>query len=537
MSFRQFGGLQFASKHNAVASNYNTSNNLLVTQNVGQSNSYINFLSDISGNINIYGNLDVSGDVDISGNLDVIGDVDVSGNLTSNYMFLSSGTNYTTANNGVVPKSYVDSVAVGLTPLPFCVLCSNAGPITLSGYQTIDGITLNNTFDGSAVLVNAQGGVNVPNVNNGVYIISSGAWSRASYLNTGAKATGTLTFILQGITYSNYRFVCTTGSNLSPALIGTNNIIWSAFDIPFSLGQGLKKTIINNNNTVISVDSSLNFINYLDNTAGPNPGILNIGTNTNTINIGSSASQTYVLVPDSTFNALEGQTGFQIATGKSSGDNYLYFGASKNQNYSFIQSVREGIGSRPLLLNARGGNVGIGTSTPNFRLDVNGDVNISSYGYSQTPATGTNDTTLATTAFVNTAINGSIPIGGIIMWSGASSPTNWGLCNGATYGSITTPDLRDRFIVGSGSSYAIGQTGGASTVTLQTTEIPAHTHDITYKTFQGASHQASDTNQNQASCYKAEEITPTITSTSTGGSGAHENRPPYYALAYIMRIS
>ena len=87
MSFRQFGGLQFASKHNAVASNYNTSNNLLVTQNVGQSNSYINFLSDISGNINIYGNLDVSGnlnvsgDVDISGNLHVQGNIDCSGNV------------------------------------------------------------------------------------------------------------------------------------------------------------------------------------------------------------------------------------------------------------------------------------------------------------------------------------------------------------------------------------------------------------------------------------------------------------------------
>jgi hypothetical protein len=53
MSFRQFGGLQFASKHNAVSSYYNTSNNLLVTQNVGQPNSYINFQSDISGNINI----------------------------------------------------------------------------------------------------------------------------------------------------------------------------------------------------------------------------------------------------------------------------------------------------------------------------------------------------------------------------------------------------------------------------------------------------------------------------------------------------
>jgi hypothetical protein len=87
MSFRQFGGLQFGSKHNAVASYYNTSNNLIVTKNVGQPNSYINFLSDISGNISIYGNLDisgnihVSGDVDISGNLHVQQDIDCSGNV------------------------------------------------------------------------------------------------------------------------------------------------------------------------------------------------------------------------------------------------------------------------------------------------------------------------------------------------------------------------------------------------------------------------------------------------------------------------
>ena len=74
MSFRQFGGLQFGSKHNAVASYYNTSKNLIVTKNVGQPNSYINFLSDISGN-QIFGN------VDISGNLNVSGDIDCSGNF------------------------------------------------------------------------------------------------------------------------------------------------------------------------------------------------------------------------------------------------------------------------------------------------------------------------------------------------------------------------------------------------------------------------------------------------------------------------
>jgi hypothetical protein len=69
MSFRQFGGMNYASRHNAVSSNYNTANNLLVTQNVGQAGSYINFLSDISGNITLYGDLDISGNISISGSL------------------------------------------------------------------------------------------------------------------------------------------------------------------------------------------------------------------------------------------------------------------------------------------------------------------------------------------------------------------------------------------------------------------------------------------------------------------------------------
>ena len=65
MSFRQFGGLNYAAKHNIVNSNYNTSNNLQVTQNVGQPSSYINFLSDIIGNINI----DISGNNPNTGNI------------------------------------------------------------------------------------------------------------------------------------------------------------------------------------------------------------------------------------------------------------------------------------------------------------------------------------------------------------------------------------------------------------------------------------------------------------------------------------
>jgi microcystin-dependent protein len=87
-----------------------------------------------------------------------------------------------------------------------------------------------------------------------------------------------------------------------------------------------------------------------------------------------------------------------------------------------------------------------------------------------TAAVGTNTTQLATTAFVQAAL----PTGVILLWSGSivSIPSGWALCDGTS----GTPDLRDRFVVGAGTSYAVGNTGGANTVTLDTTQIPSHTH-------------------------------------------------------------
>ena len=94
MSFRQFGGLNYAPKHNIVASNYNTSNNLLVTQNVGQPNSYINFLSDISGNIRVYGDFDLSGNLNVSGNAIIRGTINALSGITGatgSFTYLSVG--------------------------------------------------------------------------------------------------------------------------------------------------------------------------------------------------------------------------------------------------------------------------------------------------------------------------------------------------------------------------------------------------------------------------------------------------------------
>ena len=91
-----------------------------------------------------------------------------------------------------------------------------------------------------------------------------------------------------------------------------------------------------------------------------------------------------------------------------------------------------------------------------------------------TAVLGTSTTQLATTAFASAAAAAAFPVGGIIMWSGsiASIPSGWLLCNGAS----GTPDLRDRFIVGAGTTYVPGATGGANTNTLSIANLPAHTH-------------------------------------------------------------
>jgi hypothetical protein len=64
-----------------------------------------------------------------------------------------------------------------------------------------------------------------------------------------------------------------------------------------------------------------------------------------------------------------------------------------------------------------------------------------------------------------------VPAGVILLWSGsiASIPSGWNLCDGTN----GTPDLRNRFVVAAGDTYAVGATGGADSVTLDATKSPA----------------------------------------------------------------
>ena len=95
-----------------------------------------------------------------------------------------------------------------------------------------------------------------------------------------------------------------------------------------------------------------------------------------------------------------------------------------------------------------------------------------------TASVGTDTTQLATTAFVNAAatdiVHSIVPRGVILMWSGAivDIPSGWSICDGTN----STPDLRSRFIVGAGSTYTVGNIGGAGNVTITTAAAGAHSH-------------------------------------------------------------
>ena len=127
----------------------------------------------------------------------------------------------------------------------------------------------------------------------------------------------------------------------------------------------------------------------------------------------------------------------------------------------------------------------------------------------------------------------AVPSGGIIIWSGAANaiPNGWVLCNGTN----STPDLRGRFVVGyhnSDSDYDVNDTGGAASVTLTTNQIPSHTHSYSSANYP----TSSGPEQNQSG--SPEDRTTFNVSKTTGGTGggqSHENRPPYYALCYIMK--
>ena len=127
----------------------------------------------------------------------------------------------------------------------------------------------------------------------------------------------------------------------------------------------------------------------------------------------------------------------------------------------------------------------------------------------------------------------SLPKGSIIMWSGtiASIPVGWHLCDGTN----GAPDLRDKFIVGARQDDAgVAKTSVSGSLTLDggeayhrltIAEMPSHTHSES-----GHFNYGSQARDDNVGAQRTQQTG------ATGGDQPHNNLPPYYALAYIMKL-
>ena len=169
-------------------------------------------------------------------------------------------------------------------------------------------------------------------------------------------------------------------------------------------------------------------------------------------------------------------------------------------------------------------------------------------------------------------------------YGGSSAPSGWQICDGATastsalqtvLGQTTVPNLEDRFIIGAGNSYSSKDTGGSKDAVLvtHTHNLQDHVHGVNLTTNNPGDHNHSYSqpsfttyaftggggSQRCQSTGGASTGNATITISGTtgnpsdrgtnsqtvsisgntgnkGGGNSHENRPPYYALMFIMKL-
>ncbi|RLB86332.1 MAG: hypothetical protein DRH26_17430 [Deltaproteobacteria bacterium] len=140
-----------------------------------------------------------------------------------------------------------------------------------------------------------------------------------------------------------------------------------------------------------------------------------------------------------------------------------------------------------------------------------------------------------------------IPSGIIVMWSGSSDsiPQSWTLCDGNN----GTPNLTDRFLIGAGNTYNVGDKGGSTTKDLSHTHTgPNHRHfcdwiigpypdgkdyDDSVQDDKDGDTPAGSDHQHKVQLYTDYSGTG---NTSSAGSTTQDIMPPYYALCFIMKL-
>ena len=242
-----------------------------------------------------------------------------------------------------------------------------------------------------------------------------------------------------------------------------------------------------------------------------------------------------------------------------------------SQPYAFLVRHADTAGAlvsadedRSPLLSLSGTSVAVGVAQAEAMLHVGGQWVMASLANEGNATVGGSFTATSFTG------PGTIPMGGIIAWAGSTPPAGWALCDGRVVGSRRTPDLRGRFVLGTGQGIGLtlrttGQVGGAEVHVVGLEHLPAHSHVFdappattelagahshTYQTYavpRGlamASFREARVGESRSE-HAAREIghNPHVHSVAASGISSevgagrpHNGMPPFYVLAYIMRV-
>ncbi|MEH6405778.1 MAG: hypothetical protein V7767_00710 [Leeuwenhoekiella sp.] len=247
------------------------------------------------------------------------------------------------------------------------------------------------------------------------------------------------------------------------------------------------------------------------------------------------------------------------------GDNYILSGAVVNGSNVSNGFVVIGGELLPLVGGAVKANLTVVESVENASYlednnnDGQGDSKLAEVTRTATFTAGAGQVAWANMKRINPLVEvqkAVVPLGGIIMWSGAINaiPAGWKLCDGQN----GTPDLSGKFIVGYDAAdpdyNAVGKNGGTRAVTLTEQQMPSHNHNGNVSipphkhtlpgNVIGASGNGSNalTNKNNTGSTIVNETgssgyqQASLTTISKGGGQSHENRPPYFTLAYIKYV-
>jgi hypothetical protein len=407
------------------------------------------------------------------------------------------------------------------------------GTLTL---LNVAGNVLAQTFAGNVVgnvTGNVVGNV-VGNVTGNVTgnISVSGANTQVLFNDNGiANATAGMTF---NKTTNNFSI----GNTIICAIVSSGSVAANSINIT----ELVRGNVLLANSGIIGVPSGTSTL-FLGNTVS------------NTVFFGGNASNIYMANVNSTTTIAGNVTaggnivtgGSITATGNVTGGNIVTGGSiTATGNVTGGNIVTSGSITATGNINLSGNLSAGGNTVLSGNLSAGGNTVLSGNATAATAANGTSTTQIATTAFVADAIVNRIPAGVITLWFGSiiSIPAGWALCNGAS----GTPDLRNRFIVGAGSTYAVDAVGGsANAVVVDHTHLatsgvsdPGHAHSYTSPsgTDNGGISGGSvvDTTVSSTTGTAFTGITVATTVANAGSSGTNANLPPYYALAYIMKL-